>query len=55
MEKCRSGCVVNSELFSATTLPLSQWLDVKVGTDWLFYVFGKVDVTTTVWSRVDRS
>ena len=30
MEKCRSGGVVSNDLFAAVSLPLSQWLDVKV-------------------------
>ena len=30
MEKYRSGGIVNDELFTAASLPLSQWLDVKV-------------------------
>lgn len=30
VEKTRSGGVVSDELFNAASLPLSQWLDVKV-------------------------
>ena len=30
MEKQRSGGVVSKELFTAVSMPLSQWLDIKV-------------------------
>lgn len=30
VEKCKSQGVVNDQLFTTASLPLSQWLDTKV-------------------------